>query len=91
MCLMLTYGRGRLFRSPCDSTLCKIVYGNFNRYFISGENLNIVHTKLSGNMSSNDMPIGKLNLEYGVWQCLYYRTLEFYNVVLRQNNPSLTE
>ncbi len=35
------------------------------------------------------MPVGKLNLEYGVGQCLYDRTLEFYNVVLRQNNPSL--
>lgn len=42
-------------------------------------------------MSGNDVPIGKLNLEYGVRQCLDDRTLEFYNVVLRQNNPSLMD
>ena len=42
-------------------------------------------------MSGNDVPIGKLNLEYGVRQSLNDRTLEFYNVVLRQNNPSLMD
>ncbi len=91
MCLMLTYSEKRLFRSPCDSSLGKIVYGNFNRDLIAGEDLNIVHSELSRNMGGNDVPIGKLNLEYGIGQCLYDRTLEFYNVVLRQNNPSLTE
>jgi len=40
-------------------------------------------------MSGDDVPIGKLNLEYGIRQRLYDRTLEFYNIVLRQNNPSL--
>ena len=88
MCLMRT-NFGSLFSSPCDSSLCKVVYGNFDRNLISGENFNIIHAKLTRDMSSNDVPIGKLNLEYGIRQCLYDRTLEFYNVVLRQNNPSL--
>ena len=90
MCLMRT-NFGSLFSSPCDSALCKVVYGNFNRNLISGKNFNIVHAKLTRDMSGNDVPIGKLNLEYGVRQCLNNRTLEFYNVVLRQNNPSLMD
>lgn len=42
-------------------------------------------------MSGNDMTVRKLNLEYGIRQCLNDRTLEFYNVVLRQNNPSFKD
>ena len=80
-----------LFCSPCDSTLGEVVNGNFNRNLITGENFNIIHSKLSGNVSSNNVPVGKFNLEYGVRQRLYDRTFEFYNVVLRQNNPSLTD
>lgn len=41
-------------------------------------------------MRGNDVLIGQLDLEYGVGQRLNNRTLELYNVVLRQNNPSLT-
>jgi len=89
--LCLTFGEERLFSSPCDSALRKVINGNFDRNLITGENFNIIHTKLTRNVGSNDMPIGKLNLEYSVRQCLYDRTLEFYNVVLRQNNPSLTD
>ena len=81
----------RLFCTPCDSTLGEVINGNFDRDLIAGKNLNIIHTKLTRNMSGNDVPIGKLNLEYGVRQCLNNRTLEFYNVVLRQNNPSLMD
>ena len=88
MCLMLTICLS-LFSSPGNSTLGEVVYGNFNRNLITGKNSDIIHTKLTRNVGSNDMPVGKLNLEYGVRQCLDYRTLEFYNVVLRQNNPSL--
>lgn len=34
------------------------------------------------------MLVGKLHFEYGVRQSLDYRTLKFYNVILRQKNPS---
>lgn len=78
-----------LFSSPGNSTLGKVVNGNFYRNLVSGENFNIIHAKLSRNVGGNDVPVGKLNLEYGIRQSLYDRTLEFYNVVLRQNNPSL--
>ena len=90
MCLMRT-NFGSLFSSPCDSTLGEVIYGNFNRNLVTGKNSDIIHAKLTRNMGGNDMPIRELNLEYGIRQCLYDRTLEFYNVVLRQNNPSLTD
>ena len=88
MCLMLT-DFGSLFSSPRYSSLGKVINGNFYRNLVAGENFNIIHAKLTRYVGSNDMPVGKLNLEYGIGQCLYDRTLEFYNVVLRQNNPSL--
>ena len=39
-------------------------------------------------MGGDNMLVGKLHFEYGVRQSLNYRTLEFNNVILRQNNPS---
>ena len=88
---MTAYTARRLFGSPGDPSLGEVVYSYFNRYLVTGKNLDIIHTKLARDMSGNDVPIGKLNLEYGVRQCLNNRTLEFYNVVLRQNNPSLMD
>ena len=39
-------------------------------------------------MGGDNVLVGKLHFEYGVGQSLYYRTLEFNNVILRQNDPS---
>ena len=36
-----------LFSTPCDSSLCGVVDGNFHRYLISGKDLDIIHSKLS--------------------------------------------
>ena len=90
MCLMRT-NFGSLFCSPCDSTLGEVIYSNFNLDRVTGKNSDIIHAKLTRNVSCDNVPIRELNLEYGVGQCLYNRTLEFYNVVLRQNNPSLMD
>ena len=78
----------RLFRSPCDPSLCKVIDRNLDRNLIPRKNLYIVHTELTRNMGGNDMLIGKLHFEYGIGQSLDYRTLEFNNVILRQNDPS---
>ena len=90
MCLMRTICWS-LFSSPSNSTLGEIIYGNFNRNLVTGKNSDIIHAKLTRNVSCDNVPIRELNLEYGIRQCLYNRTLEFYNVVLRQNNPSLMD
>lgn len=79
-----------LFCSPGNSSFGEIVNGNFYRYLVAGENFYIVHTELARNVSGYDVLVRKLHLEYGVRQSLNYRTFKFNNVILWQNNPSLS-
>ena len=78
----------RSFCSPRDSSLGKIIDRNLDRDLITGGYLDIVHTELARDVGGYNMLVGKLHFEYGVRQSLNYRTLEFNNVILRQNNPS---
>ena len=77
-----------LLSAPGNASLSEVVNRNLNGNTVTGQNSDIVHTKLTGNMSSHDMPIGKLHLEGGVGQSLNHSTFKFDNVILRQNNPS---
>ena len=79
----------RSFCSPGDPALFEVVNRYLDRNPVSGKNTDIVHTKLSRNVSCNDMLIGKLHLEGGIRQRLDDRTFKF-NCVLRQNNPSVS-
>ena len=36
-----------LFCAPCDATLIKVVYGDLYSHLITGQNSDIVHSKLS--------------------------------------------
>ena len=78
----------KLLGSPCDATLCEVIYRNLNCYVVAGENSNIVNSELTRNMSCHDVTVGKLYLEGRVGQCLNYRTFKFNYIVLWQNNPS---
>jgi len=80
----------KLFCSPCDTSLGKVIDRNFDRNLITGENLDIIHTELTRNMCCYNMLIRKLYLKYGIRQSLNNRTFKFYNFVLRQKNPSST-
>ena len=77
-----------LLCTPGYAALIEIVYRHLNSYAVTGQNSDIVHSELSRNVSRYDMLVGKLYLEGGVRQCLYYRTFKFNNVILWQNNPS---
>ena len=77
-----------LFCSPCDAAFIKVVNGNLYGYLITGQNSDIVHSKLSRYVSRYYMLIGKLYLKGRVGQSLNYRTLKFNYVILWQNNPS---
>ncbi len=77
-----------LLCTPGYAAFVEVVYRNLNGYAVTGQNSDIVHTKLSRNMSRYDMLVGKLYLEGGVGQSLYYRAFKFNNVILWQNNPS---
>ena len=78
-----------LFCAPCDAALVQVVYRNLDGHLITGQNSDIVHTKLTGNMRLDDMSVGQLHFEVCVGHCFYHNTFKFNNIVLRQNNPSL--
>ena len=79
-----------LFCSPGDASLGQVIYRNLNGYAVTGENANIVHTKLTRDMRGHDMTVGELHLEACVGQCLNDHAFKFdYVILLCQNNPSL--
>ena len=77
-----------LLCTPGYASLVEVVYRYLNGYTVTGQYSNIVHSELSRNMSCYDMLIGKLYLEGGIGQRLYYRAFKFNNIILWQNNPS---
>ena len=77
-----------LLCTPGNASLRKVIYRHLDGYAVTGQNSDIVHSQLSRDMSRYYMPIGKLDLEGGVRQCLNDGTLKFDNIILRQNNPS---
>ena len=77
-----------LLCTPSDSSLVEVVYRYLNGYAVTGQNSDIVHTKLSRNMSRYDMLVGKLDLEGCIGQSLNDRTFKLNYVILWQNNPS---
>ena len=77
-----------LLCTPGYAAFVEVVYRNLNGYAVTGQNSDIVHTKLSRDMSRYDVLVGKLYLEGGIGQSLYYRAFKFNNVILWQNNPS---
>ena len=87
----LTVFCNELFCSPGNATLGQVINRNLNGHTVTGQNLNIVHTKLTGNVSGHHMTVRKLHLKAGVGKCLNDRALELDNIVLLcQKNPSLT-
>ena len=74
-----------LFCAPSDATLIKVIHGYFNSNLVTGQNSDIVHSELSRDMSSYDVPIGKLNLEGCVGKCLNDRTFKFDYIIFSQD------
>ena len=77
-----------LLCTPGNAALGQVIDRNLDGHAVTGQYSDIIHAKLSRNMSRYDMPVGKLDLEGGIGQCLNYFTLKFDNIILRQNNPS---
>ena len=77
-----------LLCTPSDAAFCEVVNRNLNRYLVTGQYSDIIHSELSRNVSRYYMLVGKLYLEGRVGECLNYRTLKLYYIILRQNNPS---
>ena len=73
-----------LLCTPSDTSLVEVVNRNLNGHAVTGQYSDIVHSKLTGNMSGYDMPIRQLDLEGGVGQRLDYRTFKFNYIILWQ-------
>lgn len=78
-----------LFRAPGDTSLGRVVYRDLNGHFITGQNPNIIHSKLARKMRGYDHIVGQLYFELRIGKSFYDHSLEFNNIVFRQNNPSL--
>ena len=78
-----------LFCAPGNASLGQVINRNLNGYAVTGQNFDIVHTKLAGNMCRHDVTVGQLHLEARVGQRLNDRTFKFNDIfLLCQKNPS---
>jgi len=77
-----------LFGTPSDAALGQVINRDLDGYLITGQNPYIVHSELARNVGIYDVSVGKLYLEVCVRQRFQYHSLELYNIILRQKNPS---
>ena len=70
-----------LFRAPGDASLCRVVYRHLNGNLVTGQDPNIVHTKLARKMCGYDHIVGKLYFELRVGKSLDNYSLEFNYIV----------
>ena len=77
-----------LFGTPSDAALGQVIDRDLDGYLITGQNPYIVHSELARNMGIYDVSVGKLYLEMCIGQRFQYHSLELYNIILRQKNPS---
>ena len=54
------------FAAPDDPTFRQIVWAHFDFYRVTGDNLDIIHTKLTRDIRGDNMPVAELNFEIGV-------------------------
>ena len=77
-----------LLSSPGYAAFGEVIDRHLYCHAVARQYSDIVHSKLSRNMSRYYMAVGKLYLEGGVGKCLNYCTFKFDNIILWQNNPS---
>ena len=59
-----------------------------NGYFVTGQDLNEVHSELAGNVCQNGVSVADVNLEHSIRQCIGNDALNLDYVVLSQVIPS---
>ena len=55
-----------------------------NGYFVTGQDLNEIHSELAGNVCQNGVSVANVNLEHSIRQCIGYDALNLDYVVLSQ-------
>ena len=74
----------RLLTSPGDTTLSQIVRRHLNGYFVTGQDLNEIHSEPAGNVCQNGVSIANVHFEHSIRQCIGYDALKFDYVVFCQ-------
>ena len=74
----------RLLTSPGDPTLSQIIRRHLNGYFVTGQDLDKVHSELAGNGCQNRMAIADIHFKHGIGQVVGYDSLNFDYVVFCQ-------
>ena len=73
-----------LLASPGDPTLSQIVRRHLNGYFVTGQDLNEIHSELAGNVCQNGVSVANVNFEHSIRQCISYDALNLDYVVFCQ-------
>ena len=55
-----------------------------NGYFVTGQDLNEIHSELAGNVCQNGVTVANVNSEHSIRQCIDYDALNLDYVVLSQ-------
>ena len=74
----------KLLTSPGDPTLSQIVRRHLNGYFVTGQDLNEIHSELAGNVCQNGVTVANVNSEHCIRQCIDYDALNLDYVVFCQ-------
>ena len=81
---MSVYTLVSLLASPGDPTLSQIVRRHLNGYFVTGQDLNEIHSELAGNVCQNGVTVANVNSEHCIRQCIDYDALNLDYVVFSQ-------
>ena len=73
-----------LLASPGDPALGQIIRRHLNGYFVTGQDLNEIHSELAGNVCQNHMPAANIDFEHRIRQRIGYDALKFDYVVFCQ-------
>ena len=73
-----------LLTSPGDPTLSQIIGRHLNGYFITGQDLNEIHSELAGYVCQNVVTVANVNSEHCIRQCIDYDALNLDYVVFSQ-------
>ena len=77
-----------LFRTPCYTTLRRIVYRHLDGDLVAYEDPDVILSELAGDMSGYYHIVRQFHLEGRVRKRFRHDALKFDHIIFRQNDPS---
>ena len=68
-----------------DTSFREVVRTHFDFDTVTGEDLDVMHTHLAGDVGDDERSVLELHAEHSVGQCLYYRSIYFDAVLFCHN------